>query len=120
MKFRVNRFVNALVVFVLAFAAVRVSFADVAPGASVPIVFVHGNGDDASKWVGVIWLFESNGYPADRLFSVRFTHPNARTNDTVEEVNRSSTSDATEELRAFVSRVLLETHSSKVALIGSS
>jgi triacylglycerol lipase len=120
MKFRVNRFVNVLVVFVLTFAAARISFAEVAPDASVPIVFVHGNGDDASKWVGVIWLFESNGYPADRLFSVRFTHPNARTNDTVEEVNRSSTSDATEELRAFVSRVLLETHSSKVALIGSS
>jgi hypothetical protein len=83
-------------------------------------VFVHGNGDDASKWIGIIWLFESNDYPADKLFSARFSHPNARTNDTVEEVNRSSTTDATAELSAFVTRVLIETHSSKVALIGSS
>jgi hypothetical protein len=83
-------------------------------------VFVHGNGDDASKWIGIIWLFESNDYPADKLFSVRFSHPNARTNDTLEEVNRSSTTDATAELSAFVTRVLIETHSSKVALIGSS
>jgi hypothetical protein len=83
-------------------------------------VFVHGNGDDASKWIGIIWLFESNDYPADKLFSARFSHPNARTNDTVEEVNRSSRTDATAELSAFVTRVLIETHSSKVALIGSS
>ena len=83
------------------------------------IVFVHGNGDDASKWIGIIWLFESNDYPADKLFSVRFSHPSARTNDTIEEVNRSSTTDATAELSAFVTRVLIETHSSKVALIGS-
>jgi triacylglycerol lipase len=120
MNFRVNFFKNALVVFVLAFAAVKISFAKTAPDTSVPIVFVHGNGDDASKWIGVIWLFESNGYPTGKLFSIRFTHPNARTNDTVDEANRSSTSDATEELRAFVAHVLLETHSSKVALIGSS
>jgi triacylglycerol lipase len=84
------------------------------------IVFVHGNGDDASKWIGIIWLFESNDYPADKLFSVCSSHPNARTNETVEEVNRSSTTDATAELSAFVTRVLIETHSSKVALIGSS
>jgi triacylglycerol lipase len=119
MNFRLKRFVIALV-FLLAFAAGRVSVARTAPDASVPIVFVHGNGDDAAKWIGVIWLFESNGYPAEKLFSIRFTHPNARANDTVEEVNRSSTSDAMEELRAFVAHVLLETHSSKVALIGSS
>ena len=46
-----------------------------------PIVFVHGNGDDASKWVPVIWLFESNGYPTDRLFAIRFTDPAARRED---------------------------------------
>jgi triacylglycerol lipase len=90
------------------------------PNTSVPIVFVHGNGDDASKWIGIIWLFESNNYPPDKLFSIRFSHPNARTNDTVEEETRSSTTDATAELSAFVTRVLIETHSSKVALIGSS
>src|SRR6187402_779785 len=85
-----------------------------------PIVFVHGNGDDAAKWIGITWLFESNGYPADRLFSIRFTHPIARSNETKEEPYRSSTRDSAAELSAFVTRVLLQTKSSKVVLVGSS
>jgi pimeloyl-ACP methyl ester carboxylesterase len=94
-----------------------------AQGASTtpdPIVFVHGNGDDAAKWIGITWLFESNGYPADRLFSIRFTNPLARTADSVFEADRSSTTDAASELSAFVTRVLLQTHAHKVVLIGSS
>jgi triacylglycerol lipase len=90
------------------------------PNTSIPIIFVHGNGDDAAKWIGIIWLFESNNYPPDKLFSIRFTHPNARASEIVGEDNRSSTTDVTAELSAFVTRVLIETHSTKVALIGSS
>lgn len=120
MTSRVTRIAYTLVSIFLACVAAMTSSAQAQPNMSVPIVFVHGNGDDASKWIGIIWLFESNGYPTDKLFSVRFSHPSARTNDTVEEVNRSSTTDATAELSAFVTRVLIETHSSKVALIGSS
>jgi triacylglycerol lipase len=85
-----------------------------------PIIFVHGNGDDAAKWIGIIWLFESNGYPSDKLFSIRFTNPVARTDDTRDEPYHSSTIDAAAELSAFVTRVLLQTHSKQVALIGSS
>ncbi|MEO6804306.1 MAG: lipase [Granulicella sp.] len=94
--------------------------AQVTPAASVPVVFVHGNGDDAAKWIGIIWLFESNGYPADKLFALRILYPNSRNDDTRAEVNRSSTEDAAAELSAFVTRVLIETHSTQVALIGSS
>jgi triacylglycerol lipase len=115
-----TRVAHTIVAILLTCTALIASSAETQPNTSVPIVFVHGNGDDASKWIGIIWLFESNDYPADKLFAVRFSHPNARANDTVEEVNRSSTTDATAELRAFVTRVLIETHSSKVALIGSS
>jgi len=86
----------------------------------VPIIFVHGNGDDAAKWVGIVWLFESNGYPADRLFAVRFPHPNSRADDTRDEANRSSTTDEAADLSAFVTRVLIQTHAQKVALVGSS
>jgi triacylglycerol lipase len=114
---RVTRIAYILITLVLICTS---GMAQKQPDTSVPIVFVHGNGDDAAKWIGIIWLFESNHYPADKLFSIRFSHPNARSNDTVEEVNRSSTTDATAELSAFVTRVLIETHSSKVALIGSS
>lgn len=90
------------------------------PSTSPPIVFVHGNGDDAAKWIGVIWLFESNGYPSSQLYSIRFTHPAARADDTRDEPNRSSSADAVAELSTFISRVITATHSSKVALIGSS
>ena len=88
--------------------------------AQTPIVFVHGNGDDATKWLPVIWMFESNGYPADRLFAIRFTDPSARSDDRKPEAFHSSTTDAASELAGFVARVLLETKSAKVALVGSS
>jgi triacylglycerol lipase len=85
-----------------------------------PIVFVHGNGDDATRWLPVIWLFESNGYPANRLFAIRLTDPAARREDNRPEAFRSSTTDQASELAAFVTRVLLETKARKVALVGSS
>ena len=85
-----------------------------------PVVFVHGNGDDATKWVPTVWLFESNGYPKDRLFAIRLTDPVARREDSKPEAFRSSTTDQASELAAFVARVLLETKAKKVALVGSS
>jgi len=88
--------------------------------APAPIIFVHGNGDDATKWIPIIWLFESNGYPSDRLFSIRFTDPSARTANSRPEAFHSSTTDEASELSAIVTRVLLETKASKVMLVGSS
>jgi triacylglycerol lipase len=88
--------------------------------APIPVVFVHGNGDDSAKWIGVMWLWESNGYAKDRLYSIRFLNPSARTDDTKPELFRSSTEDEAADLSAFVTRVLIQTHSSKVALVGSS
>lgn len=88
--------------------------------AQPPIVFVHGNGDDAAKWMSVIWLFESNGYPREKLHAIRFTNPSARMNDAKFEPHRSSTTDQAAELSAAVTRMLIETKSAKVALIGSS
>jgi triacylglycerol lipase len=117
---RIARATYTLLAILFSYTLVVPTSAQTQPNTPIPIVFVHGNGDDASKWIGIIWLFESNNYPADKLFSIRFSHPNARANDTVEEENRSSTTDATAELSAFVTRVLIETHTSKVALIGSS
>jgi pimeloyl-ACP methyl ester carboxylesterase len=105
---------------VVLFLGAAVLQAQSQPDTSTPIIFVHGNGDDASKWIGVIWLFESNDYPADKLFAVRFPHPSARADDTRDEPNRSSTTDEAAELSAFVTRVLIQTHAHKVALVGSS
>ena len=107
---------NIQMKLILLFAALSLAEAQTNP----PIVFVHGNGDDATKWLPVIWLFESNGYPADRLFSIRFTDPSARRENTKAEAFRSSTTDQASELGGFVARVLLETKASKVVLVGSS
>ena len=85
-----------------------------------PIIFVHGNGDDASRWIPTIWLFESNGFPAERLSAIRFHNPVARTDDTLAEPGRSSTTEAMQELSRYVQSTLQRTHARKVVLIGSS
>ena len=85
-----------------------------------PIIFVHGNGDDASRWIPIIWLFETNGYPADRLSAIRFHNPVARTDDTHDEADRSSTAQSMQELSSFVQDMLRRTHARKVVLVGSS
>lgn len=119
-----NRFLIALASTSLVSAALCVSSA--AQGSEsmqdgrVPIIFVHGNGDDASRWVPIIWLFESNGYPADRLGAIRFHNPVARTDDMRDEPGRSSTAQAMQELSSFVQDTLRRTHASKVVLVGSS
>jgi pimeloyl-ACP methyl ester carboxylesterase len=114
--------ISFVVAAMLSLASLPTFGQNTAPKAEVdyPIIFVHGNGDDAAKWVGTIWLFESNGYPKDHLFAIRFSNPAARGDDSKPEANRSSTIDAAAELSSFVTRVLLETHSRKVILIGSS
>jgi len=54
-----------------------------APGADVPpVLFVHGNGDQAPLWVTTIWRMESNGVPRDRMFAINLTDPLERDDDT--------------------------------------
>jgi len=85
-----------------------------------PIVFVHGDSDTAGLWIGPTWRFESNGYPADRLFAVDIDHPTARGDDRVAAENRSSTADAAKAVAAEVDKVLAATGAGKVILIGNS
>ena len=103
--------------FVVVAGASRLSFADTAP---VPIVFVHGDSDQAAIWQTAIWRFESNGYPPDRLFAINFTDPQARDDDTVAQPNRSSTQDQLRELTEFVDGVKKQTGAEKVAIVGLS
>jgi triacylglycerol lipase len=103
--------------------AVRAQLAPRPPAAMdapVPIVFVHGNGDHAGLWDATIWRFESNGYPRDRLFAIDLPNPMATASTTTREPNRSTPEDQAAALAAEVTRVLLRTGASKVALVGSS
>jgi len=90
------------------------------PGGPPPIVFVHGNGDSAALWINNIWRFETNGYRRNQLFAIDMPYPNARSDDSKPQPNRSSTEDQLKELAGFVAQVRKTTRRPKVALIASS
>jgi len=100
------------------------ALAQPASGASVPdippILFVHGNGDQAPFWVTTIWRMESCGVPRDRMFAINFTDPLARNDDKVEQPGRSSTEDQRRELAAAVQELKQKTGAARVALVGNS
>ena len=85
-----------------------------------PIIFVHGNGDNAAVWHTTIWRFESNGWPRALLFPIDITLPVARNEDAKPQAGRSGTDDQMQELARYVSRVQQLTQAPKVILIGNS
>jgi pimeloyl-ACP methyl ester carboxylesterase len=85
-----------------------------------PILFVHGNGDHAALWITTLWRMESNGVPRERMFAVNFTDPLARSDDKVEQPNRSSTEDQRRELTEAIKDLKARTGASRVALVGNS
>ena len=103
--------------FIVVAGIARPSFAADEP---VPIVFAHGDSDQAATWLTTIWRFESNGYPRDRLFAINFTDPRARDDDSVAQANRSSSQDQLRELTAFIDDVKKKTGAPKVAIVALS
>lgn len=85
-----------------------------------PIVFVHGNGDNAALWITTLWRYESNGWPTDRLVAINLPYPSARDDDTVPQVGRSSTTEYAQFLATEVDKVLARTGASQVVLVGNS
>jgi len=84
------------------------------------IVFVHGDGDNASVWETTIWRFESNGYERKLLHAIDFTNPSARSEDAKPQALRSSTAEQMAELARVVADVRKGTGQDKVVLIGLS
>jgi len=91
-----------------------------APAEVPPVLFVHGNGDHAALWLTTLWRMESNGVSRERMFAINFTDPLARTDDKVEQPNRSSTEDQRRELGDAVKELKRRTGASRVALVGNS
>jgi pimeloyl-ACP methyl ester carboxylesterase len=85
-----------------------------------PIVFVHGNGDSSALWTTTLWRWQSNGWPRERLHAVDFPYPSSRDDDTVPQVGRSSSEDATRTLASEVEKALASTGARQVVLIGNS
>ncbi len=99
----------------------RAQTSSAAGGSEVPpILFVHGNGDYDALWITTLWRMESNGIARDRMMAINFTDPNARTDDTVEQANRSSTEDQRRELAAAIAELKRRTGAARVALVGNS
>ena len=94
--------------------------APTAAGEMAPVLFVHGNGDHAALWITTLWRMESNGVPRDRMFAINFTDPLARSDDKVEQANRSSTEDQRRELGEAVKELKHRTGASRIALVGNS
>jgi pimeloyl-ACP methyl ester carboxylesterase len=99
----------------------RAQTSSAAGGSEVPpILFVHGNGDYDALWITTLWRMESNGIAHDRMMAINFTNPNARTDDTVEQADRSSTEDQRRELAAAIAELKRRTGAARVALVGNS
>jgi hypothetical protein len=99
------------------------AFAQTAPAAAgdiPPILFVHGNGDHAALWMTTLWRMESNGVPRERMSAINFTDPLARSDDKVEQQNRSSTEDQRRELTEAIKELKARTGAARVALVGNS
>src|SRR4051794_34727093 len=90
------------------------------PAEVPPVLFVHGNGDHAALWITTLWRMESNGVPRERMLAINFTDPLARTDDKVEQANRSSTEDQRRELGEAVKELQRRTGASRIALVGNS
>jgi hypothetical protein len=85
-----------------------------------PILFVHGNGDHAALWMTQLWRMESNGIPRDRMMAINFTDPLARTDDAVEQPDRSSTTQQRRELGDAIAELKRRTGAPRVALVANS
>src|SRR5471032_1650053 len=90
------------------------------PAEIPPILFAHGNGEQAPLWMTTLWRMESNGVPRERMFAINFTDPLARTDDTKPEPNKSSTEDQRRELGDAISELKRRTGAPRVELVGNS
>jgi hypothetical protein len=85
-----------------------------------PILFAHGNGEQAPLWMTTMWRMESNGVARERMLAINFTDPLARADDTKPEPNKSSTEDQRRELGDAVKELKRRTGAARVALVANS
>lgn len=85
-----------------------------------PVLFAHGNGEQASLWMTTLWRMESNGVPRDHMFAINFTDPLAQADDSKPEPNKSSTENQRRELGDAIKELKHRTGAPRVALVGNS
>jgi hypothetical protein len=90
------------------------------PAELPPVLFVHGNGEQAPLWMTTMWRMESNGVARERMFAINFADPSALVDDAMPEPNKSSTEDQRRELGEAVKELKRRTGAARVALVGNS
>lgn len=102
------------------FSALAQTAAPSATNEIPPILFVHGNGDHAALWITTLWRMESSDVPRERMMAINFTDPLARSDDKMEQANRSSTEDQRRELGEAIRQLKQRTGAPRIALVGNS
>lgn len=85
-----------------------------------PVIFVHGRGDSAASWQTMIWRFESNGWPRQRLFAIDVPYPTANGDGAAAQPGRASAADPMQVVSDEVDRILARTRTDRAVVVGSS
>ena len=105
----------------LRFSAAAQTSAAIAPTMELPpMLFAHGNGEQAPLWMTTLWRMESNGVARERMSAINFIDPSSGADDTKPEPNKSSTEDQRRELGEAVKELKRRTGAPRVALVGNS
>ncbi|MDD2924110.1 twin-arginine translocation pathway signal [Rhodoferax sp.] len=83
-----------------------------------PVLLVHGDDASASYWQDLVWRFESNGWPRERLVALQLAHPRAPDDAAKAQPGRSTDTEQLAFLQAQVAQVLARTGAKQVVLIG--
>lgn len=85
---------------------------------ALPIVLIHGDSESAAAWQDVVWRFESNGWPRERLFVASQPFSRARDDDAKGQPGRSANAEHAAFVKAEVDRALAASGAKQVVLIG--
>lgn len=81
-----------------------------------PVVFLHGDGESAAYWQDMVWRFESNGWPRERLLALQ--QPLAHVGDVNGQAGRSFEAEQLALLTSEVQTILAQTGEKQLVLIG--
>jgi triacylglycerol lipase len=102
--------------------AIIASALSMAPGARaeekpLPILFIHGNGDDAAVWMTTMWRFETNGYPRQLMEAVDLRYPLATAVYDQPQPAHSTVAEATAQIADAATALQRRTGAAKVVLV---
>jgi triacylglycerol lipase len=83
----------------------------------LPILFIHGNGDDAAVWMTTIWRFETNGYSPQLMEAIDLRYPLAAAVYDQPQPAHSTAAEAITQIANAVTALQRRTGAAKVVLV---